>query len=210
MQSDGLFYLIVRPKKMFNGLIPGLFQQTNFYKKIWNLNYEVSKREKVSVNKKKELSFISKMNNFIFKIDSSINNFRFNVSIALFYEVYKFLKDSIETEISNEIIRENMTNIMKLMIPFTPHLAHECLELHNCKSINDWPKFKKESLEEIKIAVQINGKTRDIITIKKDLTEKEIFKHITLNSKAKKYLLDKKINKTIFVKNKIINYILPN
>ena len=150
------------------------------------------------------------MNNFIFKIDSSINNFRFNVSIALFYEVYKFLKDSIETEISNEIIRENMTNIMKLMIPFTPHLAHECLELHNCKSINDWPKFKKESLEEIKIAVQINGKTRDIITIKKDLTEKEIFKHITLNSKAKKYLLDKKINKTIFVKNKIINYILPN
>ena len=198
------------PEKDVQWSDTGVVSANKFLQKIWNLNYEVSKREKVSVNKKKELSFISKMNNFIFKIDSSINNFRFNVSIALFYEVYKFLKDSIETEISNEIIRENMTNIMKLMIPFTPHLAHECLELHNCKSINDWPKFKKESLEEIKIAVQINGKTRDIITIKKDLTEQEIFKHITLNSTAKKYLLDKKIHKTIFVKNKIINYILPN
>ena len=31
--------------------------------------------------------------------------------------------------------------MMKMMIPFTPHLAHECLELLNCKTISEWPKI---------------------------------------------------------------------
>lgn len=96
------------------------------------------------------------------------------------------------------------------MIPFIPHLAHECLELHNSKDINNWPKFKKDTLDEVKFAVQINGKTRDIITIKKDSSETEIFRYITEHSKVRKYLINKKIGKTIFVKNKIVNYILPN
>ena len=37
-----------------------------------------------------------------------------------------------------------------------------------CKDVNNWPKIdKKNILEEIKLAVQINGKTRDIIKLKK-------------------------------------------
>ena len=95
------------------------------------------------------------------------------------------------------------------MIPFTPHLAHECLELFDCKNVNDWPKIEKDILEEIKIAIQINGKTRDIITVKKDLSENEILKVVLKASKAKKYVENNNITKTIFVKNKIVNYIVP-
>ena len=53
----------------------------------------------------------------------------------------------------------------------------------------------KNSLEEIKIAIQVNGKTRDIITIKKDLVEKDVNKIIIEKSKAKKYITDKKLLK---------------
>ena len=95
------------------------------------------------------------------------------------------------------------------MIPFIPHLAHECLEMHNCKSTNVWPEIsQKNLLEKINLAVQINGKTRDIINIKKDSEEQNIYQAIINHSKAKKYIKDKKILKTIFVKNKIINYII--
>ena len=198
------------PEKDVQWSDTGVVSANKFLQKVWNLNYLISKREEKDIDKKVEVNFISKINSYIFKIDKSINNFRFNVSIALFYEIYKFLKDSVNTKISNKVFVNSLKDIMKLMIPFIPHLAHECLELHNCKNFNNWPKFKKDVLDEIKLAVQINGKTRDIITIKKDLDEKEIFNYITLNSKAKKYLIDKKIGKTIFVKNKIINYILPN
>lgn len=97
------------------------------------------------------------------------------------------------------------------MSPFVPHLANECLELFNCKTINTWPVIDKDNVSnEIKLAVQINGKTRDIINIKKSSSEKEITKIIMKESKAKKYLQNAKVLKTIFVKDKIINYILPN
>ena len=104
---------------------------------------------------------------------------------------------------------ENSIKIIKLMVPFTPHFAFECLELFNCKTVHNWPEIdKKGGFDEVKIAVQINGKTRDVVTIKANKLEKEITQFILKNSKAKKYIQDKKIIKTIFVKNKIINYII--
>ena len=62
--------------------------------------------------------------------------------------------------------------------------------------------------QQINMIIQINGKTRDVLKIKNDLTEKDINKLVTSISKAKKYLVDSKIIKTIFVKNKILNYIV--
>ena len=99
---------------------------------------------------------------------------------------------------------------MKLMIPFTPHLAHECLSNLKCKEAHKWPKIDAKVLERIKInmVVQVNGKTRDVLAIKKDLSQKELDQLIKKSSKANKHLINKKIIKTIFIKNKIINYII--
>ena len=95
------------------------------------------------------------------------------------------------------------------MIPFTPHLAYECLELLNCKYPNDWPKIdSRYSQDQIKLAIQVNGKTRDIINIKKNTEQEDVNKTVLVKSKAKKFIDGKKIIKTIFVKNKIINYII--
>ena len=102
-----------------------------------------------------------------------------------------------------------MIKIMKLMIPFTPHLAHECLEVLNCTTMNKWPKINKlEMIDKVKFVVQINGKMRDILDIKRNLKVEDINKIVNKDSKAKKFLKDKKIIKTIFVNNKIINYII--
>ena len=146
----------------------------------------------------------------MYKIDLSINQFRFNVSIALFYETYNFFKSRLNEKISSKIFNENIIKLMKLMIPFAPHIAHECLALHGCKDINEWPKIEKNRLEEIKIAIQINGKTKDVLTIKKDLDEKDVNKIVLNVSKASKNIKNSKILKTIYVKNRIINYIIKS
>ena len=197
------------PEKDVQWSDTGVVSANKFLQRIWDLNYTVSQRKEVKVDKDLEDKFKSEINNFLYKIDNSIKNFRFNVSIAHFYEVYKFLRKFCESKINNKILIENLVKIMKLMIPFIPHLAHECLEMHKCKSTNVWPEIsQKNLLEKINLAVQINGKTRDIINIKKNLEEKDIYKTIINHSKAKKYIEDRKIIKTIFVKNKIINYII--
>ncbi len=198
------------PEKDIQWTDNGVVSANKFLQKIWNLNFIISSRKLNTSDKTANKEFTSKINLYIDKIDGSINDFRFNVCIAQFYEIYNLFRDYIEKKVDNEILKENIIKIMKIMIPFIPHLAYECLELHRCKDINKWPQIDKSKInEKISIAVQINGKTRDIISVNKDQSEKEIKKIILENSKAKKYVENKKIIKTIFVKNKIINYIVP-
>ena len=196
------------PEKDVQWSNTGVASANKFLQKIWNLNCLISARKEKEAQKEEEKKFILGVNSFLNKIDNSIKNFRFNVSIALFYEVYKFLRDYLEKEISNKVLKESAMNLIKQMIPLTPHFAHECLELMNCINVNTWPEISENKFEEIKLPVQINGKTRDIISIQENTAENDIKKIILNKSKAKKYIENKKIIKTIFVKNKIINYII--
>ena len=102
----------------------------------------------------------------------------------------------------------SLIKIMKLILPITPHLANEILDILKCTTKNKWPSIKKDLISEIKFAVQINGKTRDILNVTKDISQKELEETIKKNSKVTKFFGNKKIIRTIFVKNKIINYIL--
>ena len=197
------------PEKDVQWASTGVEAANKFLQKIFNLNQLIINRKDTKPNVKKEDRLIKEINNFIIKIDDSINSFKFNVSIAYFYQLYNFFKNNINEEISNQILKDCLIKIMKLMLPITPHLSHECLSLLECNDFNIWPKIDKINIkEEIKLAIQINGKTRDILPIKKDLDEVEIKDLILKNSKAKKYIENKMIKKTIFVKNKIINYLI--
>ena len=60
------------------------------------------------------------------------------------------------------------------------------------------------------MVIHINGKTRDVLNVKRNLEEAEIADLVNKSLKANKYIINKKILKTIFVKNKIINYIVKN
>ena len=60
----------------------------------------------------------------------------------------------------------------------------------------------------VNFIVQINGKTRSILNIKKGMNEKELVNKIKTDQKIKSYLLDKEIKKTIFIEDKLINVII--
>ena len=92
-----------------------------------------------------------------------------------------------------------------------PHISNECLSLLNLKNDNrNWPKFNSAILkkEKANIAVQINGKTRHVLNLQKDLNTEEIQSFCSQDEKVMKYLNGKKINKVIHVKNKIINFLI--
>ena len=186
----------------------GVSSANKFLQKVWNLNILILNRKLDAKNKIQEEKFLIGINSFVNKIDLAINNFRFNVAIAHFYELYNFFKVSLDAKIDNKVFKDCIIKFMKLMMPLTPHLAYECLELFKCKTVDNWPVIEGNLQDEIKFAVQINGKTRDVITIKKDTAEKEVDEIIKNNSKAKKYFENQKITRKIFVKNKIINYII--
>ena len=186
----------------------GVSAAHKFLQKIYNLNIQVINRKENKSTKDKE--FESTISNYILKITKLINNLQLNVVVANIYEIYNFMNQSLKKEISTKCFRKSLIDLMKILIPFTPHLSHECLELLDEKNIDKWPVIDEESInnQKIKIAIQINGKTREVLEVIKDLSKKDAIIYSKKNEKIKKHLLDKKIIKTIFVKNRIINYLI--
>ena len=186
----------------------GVSAAYKFLQKIYNLHNTIIVRKERGSTKNEE--FEIKFNNFILKINNLIDNFQLNVVIANVYSIYSLLVITTEEDVSNECLKKNFIKLIKILIPFTPHLAHECLEQLGEKNKDNWPEVdsKLNLNEKIKIAVQINGKTKKIIEVKKDLEEKDVINECKKNIKINENLINKKIIKIIFVKNKIINYLI--
>ena len=153
--------------------------------------------------------FLSFTNILIDKITKNLEKFHYNVIIANMHETYNFLTKELEKPINKNNLFENYKKILILMSPIIPHMTSECLEEMKESKV-EWPIIDKKYLVEnnIKVVVQINGKKRSIIESKIDIDEKELIQKIEKDSKTSKYLENKKIFKSIFIKNKLINLII--
>ena len=96
---------------------------------------------------------------------------------------------------------------LAILLPIIPHYASECLNDLGCDTFQNWPHIDKKMLQEdfIEYVVQINGKKRTMIKTKKDLSEEQLLSEIKSNEKTKKIIENKVINKSFFVKNRLIN-----
>ena len=190
----------------------GVAAANKFLQKIWNLNQIIiNKSEKIEKkNSEIESDFTDKIDSSILKINNLINRFQFNVVIANFYEIYRYFFSSLDKEINKKVFIKNLEKIMLTLIPFIPHLANECLQNLNTKNPGQWPKINKETVVnlKIKLVIQINGKTRDVIEIDRDLDEKRVINMVTKKDKIQKFLAEKNIIKHIFIKNKLINLVI--
>ena len=196
------------PEKDVQWSNQGVNSAYKFLQKIYNLNNLIINRADKGSLKNDEYEI--KFNNYILKITSLIENFNLNVVVANIYSNYSLFALAINEEISNYCLKKHFSNFLKILIPLTPHLAYECLEKLNEKDFDTWPKITSEIKlnDKIKIAIQINGRTRVVIDVNKNLEEKEVVIESKTNKKISDSLKDKQIIKTIYVKNRILNYLL--
>ena len=196
------------PEKDIQWSNQGVNAAYKFLQKIYNLCYEVNKGSEKNSNLDK--SFNLKMNSYVNKITKCINNFNLNVVVANVYEIYNLFQSHLSKEVSNTCMKNNLIKLMKILVPFTPHIAYECLEMLGAKEIKTWPKVDTKLIkqEKIKIAIQINGKTRDVIEIDKGISQISVEKLCKNNNKVKNKILSKPVHKVIFVKDRIINFIM--
>ncbi len=204
------------PEKDIQWSEQGMQASYKFIQKFWALHCQI-KENFFAKNKKlkKDCKLNNEMNIFtnqiIYKINSSLENFNYNVIIANLHEIYNYyykIKDSIDID---EIdMRNNYIKILKIMHPVLPHIISECLTDIKEKPSISWPEIEKKYLEKktVVIAVQFDGKKRGTIECDKDIAEKDIVNLIQKKPEMGKYFNNKKIIKNIYVKNKIINFIL--
>ena len=183
-----------------------------FLKRFWKLSYLIC--NSYDVTKDKDNKILIKHNETIDKVSTDLFKRKsYNTAIAAVMEFFNSLSKSVEEEsISYESAKMCISTMAKLLYPITPHICFSILsEIKAEKASNpEWPD-KIEGVDvgqEVQIIVQINGKLRSRINTKCDLDEEEILKIALEDQKTREYLAESDILKTVYVPNKLINFVI--
>ena len=196
------------PEKDVQWSNQGVSAAYKFLQKIHNLTDLINNRDDQEGGGDFELNY--NINEYVIKISSQIENFSLNVAVANVYSTYNLLFQSLNMKISNKCLTKNFSIFLKTLIPFVPHIAYECLELIKETNIDQWPEARNDLKieEKIRLAIQINGKTKKIIEVAKDIDENKAKYECLKIKNISEQLSGKNIIKTIFIKNKVINYLI--
>jgi leucyl-tRNA synthetase len=149
--------------------------------------------------------------------DEYQGRWHFNTCVSAIMELVNALYGAEEAIARNEIptpfIGDVQRNLVLLLAPFAPYLAHELWEMLGEKSNllkAPWPKFDAELAkeEELEIPVQINGKLRGRVVVPADATEETVVAHALSDEKVKAAIAGKQLVKKIYVAGKLLNIVV--
>jgi len=174
-----------------------------FLEKVWNLQATVNPE---TSGQKTEVTTTTLLHKTIKKITEDIENMKFNTAISA---MMIFLNEVQKEGIS----KEDFEKFLIILAPFVPHMCEELWsQLGYKESIfqQSWPKYDENLIKDdtVKIAVQINGKLRDTIEVKNNISEEEVKEKVLASEKVQKWLKGKEIVKIIFIKNKLISIVI--
>ena len=226
-----LFILFAAPPEMeIEWSTQGVIGQYRFLERIWRLFFNL--KEMISLKlfdgfidvgaiHELPLRDLYRIANYTIKSvseDTSDKKYIFNTAIARMTELvnamYKFILDKKSfNEIETNVLSFCITNLLKLLAPFAPHIAEELWEklggeysIHNQK----WPIYDEKALitDEVELVIQMGGKKIDVIKIKKGQSQSELEKIALAQEKVKARLSGKEISKVVVVPDKIVNIVV--
>ena len=173
-----------------------------FLNKFWNL---VMDNKDKNVEPTKEM--IKLRHKMVHLITQRLESFSLNTVISGFME---YNNKMIEMAKNGGIDKETLKTAVILLAPFAPHLSEELWqELGGTESVfnNTWPEHDEEAMkdDEVEVPVQINGKTKVIISIPVDISKEDAI------AKGKEALGDRlsgTVVKEIYVPKKIVNIVV--
>ena len=140
------------------------------------------------------------------KVSEDIEILGFNTAIS---QLMVFVNDCYKAEF---IPRKYALGFIQLLAPFAPHLAEEMWEIYgNTESISyaPWPTFDESKLvsDTVEIVVQLMGKVKAKLDVKKDLTPKELEEIVLANDEVKELIAGKQVMKVIVVPGRLVNIV---
>jgi leucyl-tRNA synthetase len=149
--------------------------------------------------------------------DDFQGRWHFNTCISAIMELVNVLYGAEDAIAKNEVpasfLADVQRNLVLLLAPFAPYLAHELWEMLGEKGNllkAPWPKYDaalaKE--EEIEIPVQINGRLRSRVVVSADATEETVVERALSDEKVQAAIAAKQIVKKIYVPGKLLNMVV--
>jgi len=174
--------------------------------RVWEMFLDDEKEsEKTSVKLAKRL------NRAIKEITEGYERLKYNTVLASLMEVINLWKE--EGEVMTKTEKEKF---LQLLAPLAPHMTEELYQQLKGKEgesihLSVWPKYDEALLvdDEVKIAVQINGKMRTVITMIRDMAmEQNEVERVVLADEKVKERVGEKVYKVIFVPGRLINLVV--
>jgi leucyl-tRNA synthetase len=191
--------------------VPGTHR---FLSRVWNLVQEYLEKSDIELDDVKQRDINRAVHSMIKKVTEDLENNRYNTAIAAAMtctnELYK-LKDSAFGK--HEVWQQALTSLVACIAPFAPHIGEELWhQLGHSTTVHrdTWPEFNEAYLtqDKITIAIQVNGKLRGEVEVGADADEPTIIATAKTNDKVASYLKDQAIRKTIYVPNKLVNFVI--
>ena len=194
-----------------------------FLGRVWRIVYQLAQKVSqgtenydVAVLTKPEKDLRRVLHATIKKVTDDIGlRFNFNTAISAIMELVNaiYTVNDKQENINNDLAREVVSSLLKLLAPFAPHITEELWsEVIGCGSVHKqvWPKFDEKAvvLDEVEVVLQINGKVRDKIVVPAGLNAKELEEKALEQQKVKDAVADKNIVKVICVPNKLVNVVV--
>ena len=174
---------------------------SRFLDKVYNLHDKVISGD----NYTNELEVM--INKTIKKVSEDYENMKYNTAIS---ELMKLTNAFANSE---KITKADYLVLIKLLNPVAPHLAEELNSLIGNKEtlvFASFPTYDDEKIVDdvVEIAVQVNGKLRDSIKVKKDEDKKVVEETALASVNVKRHIEGKEIVKVIVVPNRIVNIVV--
>jgi leucyl-tRNA synthetase len=154
-----------------------------------------------------------KVNQSVDKYSHEVDNFRFNTAVAVLMELLNELTKNI-SDCRDDLKTYSLERFASMIAPVAPHFGEECwFILGNEKSIFKSPVWFTAdeaalSVDEVIIAVQVNGKVRAKLNLPIDSDDTVVKEAAFADDKVKSHTDGKSIVKEIHIKNKIYNIVV--
>lgn len=200
-----LFEMFAGPlEESFPWSTTGLNGARRFIERVYRLYSEEEFVSKQSDENSHELDFV--YNATVKKVTNDFENLQINTAIS---QMMIFVNALYK---ANSLYKPYLEGFAKMFSCVCPFVGEEIFELLTGKALVDyepWPKYNEACLvlDTVKMAVSVNGKPRDVLEVKKDLSDEEVQKLALELDNVKRHLEGKEIKRIIVVKNKIVNIV---
>lgn len=147
-------------------------------------------------------------------VSQNIEGLRYNVGVAQIYELTNALSGAMAKsgEGLDWAVREAAELLVHMIGPILPHLAEDCwarLGYNTLLADQPWPEPEAGLLvdDEITIAVQVNGKRRDELTIARTATKDEVEAAALKLETVARALEGRSVTRVIVVPQRIVNVV---
>jgi leucyl-tRNA synthetase len=173
-----------------------------FLQRFWHYMTDDSTLLKGAVQE--DTAATKRVHRLIKEVQERLALFKPNTAISAFME---FINDAIDNKL--RLSRESAEKVIVLLSTMAPFMTSELLEQLFGKQLGEctWPSYdpKLAAQEEATIAIQINGKTRAMLTIATGSPQEKV--EPEAQAVASRWLAGQTIIKVIFVPNRLINFV---